>query len=163
MAQVPAENPASATPQAAMRIGNTIAEMSKVAEFVEGFGRAHGLPGNVVNDMNLCLDELLNNTISYGYADAGRHFISVSLQIEGCAVVAALQDDARPFDPRRASVPERSGGLDRPRAGGLGLRFVNALMDEVDYVRSGQYNQVKLKKMLQPPDAVMETEEATGK
>jgi anti-sigma regulatory factor (Ser/Thr protein kinase) len=78
-------------------------------------------------------------------------------------MVAALQDDARPFDPRRARAPQRSGGLDPPRAGGLGLRFVNALMDEVDYVRSGKYNQVKLKKMLQPPDAAMTTGEATGK
>jgi anti-sigma regulatory factor (Ser/Thr protein kinase) len=113
--------------------------------------------------MNLCLDELLNKTISYGYADADRHFISISLQIEGRAVVAALQDDARPFDPRRARVPQRFGGLDRPSAGGLGLRFVNALMDEVDYVRSGQYNQVKLKKKLQPPDAAVKPGEATGK
>jgi serine/threonine-protein kinase RsbW len=163
VARVPIEKPASATPKTALRIGNTIAEMSKVAEFVEAFGRIHDLPGNVVNDMNLCLDELLNNTISYGYADDGRHFISVSLQIEGRAVVAALQDDARPFDPRRASLRKRSGGPDRPRAGGLGLRFVNALMDEVDYVRSGEYNQVKLKKKLQPPDAGVNTEEATGK
>jgi serine/threonine-protein kinase RsbW len=163
MAQPPGENPASATQKTALRIGNTIAEMSKVAEFVEAFGRNHGLPGNVVNDMNLCLDELLNNTISYGYADAGRHLISVSLQIEGPAMVAALQDDARPFDPRRASLAARSGTLDRPRTGGLGLRFVNALMDEVDYVRSGQYNQVKLKKMLQPPGAAVKTGEATGK
>ena len=113
--------------------------------------------------MNLCLDELLNNTISYGYADEERHFISVSLQIEGRAMVAALHDDARPFDPRRASVPKQPGGLGRYRAGGFGLQFVNALMDEVDYVRSGQYNQVKLKKMLQPPDAAATTGEAMGK
>ncbi len=163
MAHVPVENPASATQNAGLRIGNTIAEMSKVAEFVAAFGRTHGLPGNVVNDLNLCLDELLNNTISYGYADAGRHFISVSLQIEERTVVAVLQDDARPFDPRRASVPKRSGGLGRLRGGGLGLRFVNALMDEVDYVRNGEYNQVKLKKMLQPSDAAVKTGEATGK
>ena len=163
MAQLPVENPAAASQRAALRIGNTIAEMGKVAAFVEVFGRTHGLPGHVVNDMNLCLDELLNNTISYGYADQGRHFISVSLRIEGLAMVAALQDDARPFDPRRAGAPPRFGGIDPPRAGGLGLRFVNALMDQVDYVRSGKYNQVKLKKMLQPPDAAGTTGEATGK
>jgi serine/threonine-protein kinase RsbW len=150
---MPVETPASASQKATLRIGNTIAEMSKVADFVEAFGETHGLPGTIVNDMNLCLDELLNNTISYGYADESRHFISISLQIEGRTMVAALQDDARPFDPRRAPAPRRSGDPCRRRAGGLGLRFVNALMDEVDYVRSGEYNQVRLKKMLQPPDA----------
>ena len=145
---MPVEDPASATEKAALRIGNTIAELCKVAEFVEMFGKTHGLPGNIVNAMNLCLDELLNNTISYGYADEGRHFISVSLQIEGQTMVAELQDDAKPFDPRRSQAPGRSSDLGLRHAGGLGLRFVNALMDEVDYVRTGEYNQVRLKKML---------------
>jgi serine/threonine-protein kinase RsbW len=154
---MPVENTASASQKAALRIGNTMAEMSEVAEFVEAFGQTHGLPGHIVNAMNLCLDELLNNTISYGYADESRHFISISLQIEGRAIVAALQDDARPFDPRRAPARRRSGDPGRRRTGGLGLRFVNALMDEVDYVRSGEYNQVRLRKMLQPPDAGAKT------
>jgi len=149
---MPVEDPASATEKAVLRIGNSIAELSKVAEFVETFGKTHGLPGNIVNAVNLCLDELLNNTISYGYADEGRHFISVGLQIEGQTMVAELQDDAKPFDPRRSHAPRRSSDLGRRDAGGLGLRFVNALMDEVDYVRTGEYNQVRLKKMLLPSD-----------
>jgi serine/threonine-protein kinase RsbW len=143
--------------KATLRIGNTIAEMSKVAEFVEAFAQTHGLARNVVNDMSLCLDELLNNTISHGYPDEGRHFISISLsispQIEGRALVAELQDDAERFDPRRMRARRRSSDPGRRRPGGLGLRFVNALMDQVDYVRTGEYNQVTLKKTLQPTDA----------
>jgi serine/threonine-protein kinase RsbW len=143
--------------RATLRIGNTIAEMSKVAEFVEAFAQTHGLARNVVNDMSLCLDELLNNTISHGYPDEGRHFISISLsispQIEGQALVAELQDDAEHFDPRRTRRRRRSSDIGRRRQGGLGLRFVNALMDRVDYVRTGEYNQVTLRKTLQPTDA----------
>jgi serine/threonine-protein kinase RsbW len=139
--------------KASLRIGNTIAELRKVAKFVEAFGKTHGLPDNVVNDVSLCLDELLNNTISYGYQDEGRHSISitlqiVSLQIDGQALLAELQDDAEAFDPRRSRSRRRSGDLGRRRAGGLGLQFVNALMDEVDYVRTDEYNQVRLKKIL---------------
>jgi anti-sigma regulatory factor (Ser/Thr protein kinase) len=139
-----------ATPKekASLRIGNTIAEMRKVAKFVEAFGKAHGLAGTVVNDVNLCLDELLNNTISYGYQDEGRHSILISLHIDGQALLAELQDDAKAFDPRRSRSRRRSGDRGRRRAGGLGLQFVNALMDEVDYVRTDEYNQVRLKKIL---------------
>jgi serine/threonine-protein kinase RsbW len=147
----------TAMEKATLRIGNTIAEMSKVAQFVEAFAQTHGLARNVVNDMSLCLDELLNNTISHGYPDDGRRFISISLsispQIEGRALVAELQDDATRFDPRRTRARRRSSDLGRRRAGGLGLRFVNALMDQVDYARTGEYNQVTLKKTLQPTDA----------
>ena len=157
----------AATEKTTLRIGNTIAEMSEVAEFVEAFAQTHGLARTVVNDMSLCLDELLNNTISYGYPDEGRHFISITLsisgQIEGRALVAELRDDAEPFDPRRPRARRLSSDLGRRRAGGLGLRFVNALMDEVDYVRSGEYNQVRLKKTLQPPAAGVKAGKEIGK
>jgi serine/threonine-protein kinase RsbW len=145
--------------KATLRIGNTIAEMSKVAEFVEVFAQTHGLARNVVNDMSLCLDELLNNTISHGYPNEGRHFISISLSIspQGRALVAELRDDATRFDPRRMRARRRSSDLGRRRPGGLGLRFVNALMDQVDYVRTGEYNQITLKKTLQPTDAGAKT------
>jgi two-component sensor histidine kinase len=32
----------------------------------------------VVNDLNLCLDEILSNTVSYGYLDRGHHDIMVT-------------------------------------------------------------------------------------
>jgi anti-sigma regulatory factor (Ser/Thr protein kinase) len=140
----------TANAKASLCIGNAIAEMSKVADFVESFGVTHRLPSAAVNDMNLCLDELLNNTITYGYADDVAHSIAVSLTVERGRLVAELADDARPFDPRRSRFRPRAGGRGRRRIGKLGLRFVNALMDNVDYLRSDDYNLVRLEKMLQP-------------
>src|SRR5262245_62865488 len=46
-------------------ITNAIADMAKVVEFVDRFGATHSVPGEVSNAFNLCLDELLNNVISY--------------------------------------------------------------------------------------------------
>jgi anti-sigma regulatory factor (Ser/Thr protein kinase) len=137
--------------KATIRIANKIAEMQKVVVFVERFGRDHGLPGNVVNDLNLCLDEILNNSISYGYDDDARHDISLTLLFDGDAVVAALQDDAKPFDPRLSGPRHFSGDLQSRKIGGFGLQFVNALMDEVDYTRADGYNYTKLKKRLYSP------------
>jgi serine/threonine-protein kinase RsbW len=134
-----------------LRIANTIAEMQKVVAFVDRFGRDHALPGNIVNDLNLCLDEILNNSISYGYDDGARHFISISLSFDGSVVVAALKDDAKPFDPRLAASRPVSGDPQTRKRGGLGLRFVNSLMDEVDYVWADGYNFTKLKKRLNFP------------
>jgi serine/threonine-protein kinase RsbW len=137
--------------RATLRIGNIIAEMRKVVEFVEIFGKKYELPDTLINDLNLCLDEILNNTISYGYDDDAQHAISIKLSFDGRALVAELQDDARPFDPRRPVARQFSGDLRSRQMGGLGLHFVNALMDEVDYLRTGKYNHVKLKKRLESP------------
>jgi anti-sigma regulatory factor (Ser/Thr protein kinase) len=133
---------------ACIRIANAIAEMQKVVAFVERFGTEHNLPARVVNDLNLCLDELLNNAISYGYGDGASHQIAISLRLDAGAVVAEIEDDAKPFDPRRMVPRPQSRDLKTRARGGLGLRFVNALMDEVDYARSGRYNRTRLIKRL---------------
>jgi serine/threonine-protein kinase RsbW len=132
---------------ASLAIGNTIAEMAKVADFVDQFCATHGIDKNVANDLNLCLDELLNNTISYGYDDQKHHSIMVSVTLANHAMVIEIKDDGRPFDPR-SPVPPIPAGTLHSRKIGLGRHFVNTLMDEVDYVRLDQLNLVKLTKRL---------------
>jgi len=129
-------------------IGNTLAEMEKVVDLVDHFGAAHGIDRPIVNDLNLCLDELLNNTISYGYDDEARHEIGVELSVDGAEWVVEIRDDGRPFDPRRLDMPAPGGPIKDRKIGGLGIRFVKTLMDDVDYVRSGRYNVLTLRKKL---------------
>lgn len=127
-------------------VGNTIAELPKVVDFVENFGAAHDIPKGVTNDLNLCLDEILNNTISYGYEDQSRHSIAVTLSLADGWLIAEIQDDGKPFDPREPGSASTRGTVQTRRLGGLGLTFVKALMDEVDYERKGQYNVLTIKK-----------------
>jgi serine/threonine-protein kinase RsbW len=129
-------------------IGNTIAEMVKVIEFVEKFGAAHCIPQAAVNDLNVCLDELLNNTISYGYDDQAPHSIAVDLTLAADLLIADIEDDGKPFDPRQGTPKPSSGTIQSRAVGGLGLLFVKTLMDEVGYTRMGQNNVVRLVKKL---------------
>jgi serine/threonine-protein kinase RsbW len=137
--------------KATLRIANLIGELTKVVTFVEKFGRDQGLSDRAINALNLCLDEILNNTISYGYEGAAPRVISVRLSVDGGYLQAEIEDDARPFDPRRATPPELPSDLASRRPGGLGLHFVNSLMDVVDYRWSDGYNRTTLKKSVQPP------------
>jgi serine/threonine-protein kinase RsbW len=129
-------------------IGNTIAEMTKVAEFIEQFGTAHDIPQAIVNDLNLCLDELLNNTISYGYDDKAPHSIVVELALTDSLLIAEIKDDGTPFDPREATPAAIDNTLQSRKVGGLGLQFVKALMDDISYERIGRLNVVKIAKRL---------------
>lgn len=127
-------------------IGNTIAELEKVVEFVDNFCVANKAPQGIANDLNLCLDELLSNTVSYGYEDQTPHSIVVTLSIASDSLIVEIQDDGRPFDPRdKASAPIEDT-LQSRNAGGLGLNFVRALMDEIRYERKGQYNILSVRK-----------------
>jgi serine/threonine-protein kinase RsbW len=131
-----------------LRIGNSIVDLKKVVDFVEAFAARHGVPGNVANDLNLCLDEILNNTISYGYDNGERHSIFVSLSLEKDVLVAEIRDDARPFDPLRSASPDLEGDLKGRKIGGVGLHFVKTLMDEMAYVRTKRFNRLTLRKTI---------------
>jgi anti-sigma regulatory factor (Ser/Thr protein kinase) len=141
-------NSPDAVKKAQIVIANSIADMAKVADLVDRFGAEHGIPQRAVDHMNVCLDELLNNTISYGYSDESAHEIAIELSLaEGAnaMLIAEVRDDGVAFDPRQAAAPAFDGSI-----GGLGIHFVRKLMDHVDYVRVGKHNVVRISKKLQP-------------
>jgi len=129
-------------------ITNAITDMAKVVEFVDRFGAAHGIPGEVSNAFNLCLDELLNNVISYGYDDRNTHEIRVELTMEDGVLTAEITDDGKPFDPSSAKLVVADRKLHSRAPGGLGILFVKTLMDELHYARKGGLNIVRITKRL---------------
>jgi anti-sigma regulatory factor (Ser/Thr protein kinase) len=141
-------NSAKPVNKASLAIGNTIAEMTRVVEFVDRFGAANGIPKAIVNNLNLCLDELLNNTISYGYDDREPHSIVVDLSVADGLLIVEIKDDAKPFDPRRPTPAAFGDTLRARKVGGLGLQFVKTLMDDMDYRRVERTNIVKITKRL---------------
>ena len=132
------------TKTAQIVIGNSIPEMAKVADLVDRFGTEHAIPQRAVDNLNICLDELINNTISYGYSDQNVHEITVDLSlVDDVLLIAEIRDDAAPFDPRAAAAPKLDGSV-----GGLGVHFVRSLMDEISYSRVDNCNVVKISKKL---------------
>jgi anti-sigma regulatory factor (Ser/Thr protein kinase) len=130
-------------------IGNAIAEMPKIVDLVEAFGAHHSLPQQTINALNICLDELINNTISYGYDDSDKHDIAVELGFIDGVLTAQVRDDGRPFDPRGAAPALTDGSAQSRPIGGLGLHFVKTLMDEIKYSRIGATNLVTIEKRIQ--------------
>ena len=128
---------------------NDLAEISRLAEVIEAFGHECDLSVSDVYKVNLALDELLTNLISYGYPDGQQHLIHLKLSLAHGRLTAVLTDDASPFDPLAEANPAvLDGSLEERPIGGLGLHFVRTLMDEVSYQRIGSYNQLTLVKSI---------------
>lgn len=104
----------------------------------------------VAHAINLSLDELLTNTISYGYEDDGAHTIEIELSKDGNGVTVVLADDARAFDPTAAADPDIDADLDERALGGLGIHIVRAMMDEISYRRVDGRNELTLTKRTGP-------------
>ena len=103
---------------------------------VDDFAARHQFPVEVTFALNVSLDEVLNNIISYAYEDAAQHEIVVRLVVRGGNVEVTVEDDGKPFDPLTVPAPDITS---TPRElGGVGLHFLRNLTDDLTYTRRGQ-------------------------
>ncbi|MEQ1956162.1 ATP-binding protein [Mesorhizobium sp. CN2-181] len=135
-------------PALRLSIANDLAEIGRIAPVIEEFCAEHGLGEEVAHAVNLSLDELLTNTISYGFEDGGQHAIDIALEAAGDRATVTIRDDAVAFDPTEAGDPDLDLDLDDRPIGGLGIHIVRAMMDEVRYARIDGHNQLTLTKLI---------------
>ncbi|MFO1097843.1 MAG: ATP-binding protein [Xanthobacteraceae bacterium] len=125
---------------------NNLSEIARVAALVDRFAADHKLSNELVVALQVSLDEVLNNIISYAYDDQGPHDIVVRLKIKRENIEVSVSDDGKPFDPVATLTPDFTS---KPRAhGGVGLYFVRNLMDDVIYTRREGINHLQLTKRL---------------
>ena len=136
-----------------LEISNQRVELARVKEGVDRFAAAHSLPSTVLADLHVSLDEVLSNIISYGYADTATHEIVIQLAIADGALHAVIEDDGVPFDPLTVPLADTEADLSKRAVGGLGIRFIRALNDEVRYERAGNRNRLSLRRNLALPPA----------
>ena len=131
-----------------LRIASDLAELSRVANSIDEFCANLAIPASCTFKLNVALEELLTNTISYGYDDGRVHQIALSVARQGNTLVTEISDDARAYDPLQAPPPDLDSAIEERRIGGLGVHLVKTLMDEVTYVYRDGRNHVTLRKRI---------------
>lgn len=100
---------------------------------------------------NLCLEELIANTILHGLKGADNRFIHVQMSISNEWLEILLKDDAPQFDPfKKAPRPNLNLDINKRPIGGLGVHMVKKLMDDVQAYYDGTGNLIILLKRLHP-------------
>jgi len=126
-----------------------LSELNTLCRHLEDCGSVMELPQKCLFEINLGLDELFTNIISYGFEDEAEHQIKFSLAKDEQTLVVQVEDDGKPFNPLEAAspaVPDDPDDLDSINIGGLGIHLVKKIMDEIDYQRVKGRNRLILKK-----------------
>lgn len=125
---------------------NKVAELERLRQALTDFGRRHGLSPGVVHDLDLALEEILTNIITFGYTDSSAHEIRVSLRVQPGEARIDVEDDGRPFNPLEAPEPDTTTPLEERAVGGLGILLVRQRMDDIEYTRHGGRNLLTIRK-----------------
>lgn len=129
-------------------IKNRESEKRRLRDALDAFGGAHQVPNAVLLKVDLALEELLTNILSYGYGDTAEHEIVIRLEIAGGAFQVTIVDDGLPFDPTQRPPPDTTLPLEEKPIGGLGIHLARSSVDEMRYAREGGRNILKLAKRL---------------
>lgn len=110
--------------------------VGKIAAALETFCSVESLPPDVVWKLRVALDEIVANIVSYGTRAEKSSSIDVWFSREGALVRVRIADDGPPFDPLARPDPDVTLPLHLRQVGGLGIKLVRSLMDEVHYERT---------------------------
>ncbi len=134
-----------------LKMANDISAIRAVNDDFSRYAEQQGLPATVQRRINVCLDELLNNIVSYGYCEeesGEEHEIELHFRLLDSELVVTIIDDGRPFNPFGNEPPDTCLSVEERPIGGLGVHLVKSFMDKVRYERHGENNVVTLHKHL---------------
>lgn len=127
---------------------NDLSELEQLCQTCEEVGRDINISDKAIFEMNLALDELFTNIISYGFSDQQEHTIKINITIEGDQLQMRIEDDGVPFNPLESKTPEFQCGIEECKIGGLGIHLIRKLMDDIQYQRVADKNILVLRRKI---------------
>ncbi len=123
-------------------------EIHHLATALDLFCNDAGLDDLIKNQVNLILEELYTNTANYGFQGITNGQVSITLSVIDGQLDIIYQDNGIEFNPLEMEAPDLQLSIDDRPIGGLGVYFVKALTDQIEYSRVGEFNLLKMQKSL---------------
>jgi anti-sigma regulatory factor (Ser/Thr protein kinase) len=127
-------------------LGNENGQVAEAVGRMEGFLKRNGIDAHAFAGLDLAVDELLTNVVSYAFRDGARHRIDVEFDFSRGRLSIEIRDDGVPFNPLDIPPPKLDGELAEREVGGLGMHFVRNIADEITYRREANWNILTLSK-----------------
>ena len=117
-----------------------------IASEVEELGQRESWPDSLVFKVNLVLEEIGLNILSYGGEEHGPWpRFEIVIDSDDDALTIHVSDEGRPFDPfHEAPKPSLDAQLEDRAIGGLGVHLVQTMMDDTSYEHIGGKNRLTM-------------------
>ena len=116
--------------------------LKELRDYVSAAAQRTAADKKKIYKLQLAVDEIATNIISYGYADSSGS-IFIDAEVKEHSLTIQLRDQAVPFDPRPKLQIEKET-VDKPaeerRIGGLGIYLAITGVDNFDYEYRDRFN-----------------------
>ncbi len=132
-----------------LQVPSSTENLAMIRDFVTSIAEQAGLTPGEVADMELAVDEACANVMEHAYGRDLTKEVSVRATLDGDAVEIDVIDTGQGFDPTAVEQLELEKLISSRRSGGLGMRLMKTLMDEVHYeMIPGKKNELRMIKRL---------------
>lgn len=133
-----------------LTLKNDLNEIIRLSEAVDNYVCENGLEARLAFDINLALEEIVTNIISYGYKDikGDDAVIDIFFNLQSDTLEITVKDQAVPFNPLELPEPETDLSVEDRPIGGLGIHLVRKLMDSLSYRREDDSNLLIMSKQV---------------
>lgn len=129
-------------------IKNQMQELERVSAFVEGIVEELKLGQNMLCELQLVMEEMVVNVISYAYPEGTVADITLIAESDGTELTFVISDKGKEFDPTQQEDADMSINPAEREIGGMGIFIVKNIMNEVTYQRLEGHNLLTMKKTL---------------
>jgi anti-sigma regulatory factor (Ser/Thr protein kinase) len=112
--------------------------------FISRLASRYKFSKSEVNALTISVDEACTNIIKHGYQYIRSGSITMNVQVRNDKLVVELIDYGACFDPNQVNDPNISHYVQVRKKGGLGIFIMKKFLDDIQYIRSGQANILRL-------------------
>lgn len=124
--------------------------LARIREFVVNVGSQAGLGDDDVAKLELAVDEACANVIEHAHGHDSNKEVTIRATFDPSTLRIEVVDEGGGFDPTAIPATPVEQMVHDRRTGGLGLRVMKSLMDEVSYeIVPGERNRLRLLKRIQ--------------
>jgi serine/threonine-protein kinase RsbW len=132
-----------------LHVPSSTENLALIREFVTAVGTQAGMTEDEVAKLVLAVDEACANVIEHAYGHDSTKEVMLRASFDEETLRIAVIDTGKGFDPAKVTQSGLEQLIAERRTGGLGLRLIKRLMDEVQYeIVPGQKNELHMTKRI---------------
>ena len=132
-----------------LQVPSSTENLALIREFVGSTAQQAGLDPTEAAGLEMAVDEACANVIEHAYGHDVTKEVIVRVTLDGETLSIDIEDTGRGFDPGAVGQEELEQLISKRKTGGLGMRLMTKLMDEVRYeIEPGKKNALHMTKRL---------------
>ncbi len=135
-----------------LHVPSSTENLALIRGFVSNIGKQAGLDENQVCMIEIAVDEACANVIEHAYGSDRTKEVVVRAKLSDDTIEIQVEDTGKGFDPASVEQKEVTRLIQERKSGGLGMRMMKLVMDEVQYnMKPGERNELRMVKKLKRP------------